>query len=385
MRIGIDARFLTHPQRGGFKTYAESLIMAIAKVDSDNEYILYVDRQPLPTTPLPDQPNFRVRVLSGKQHSYEMAWREQWALPQEARRDHIDVFHSPCLTAPILLDVALVVTIHDMIWYHPARYSPNHARGSKRRYMELYYRWVTEIAARKANAIITVSNASKQCIIQYLRIPDDRVFVIYEATKSIFRPTTDKKTSNMFLRSHGLQSNYVLGVGSADPRKNIQTLIRAYAVLPEHLRQQYKLVIVWNHGLLASEAVSEAQKLGVTSRVLFLHNISDDDLIILYNQASLFVFPSLEEGFGLPPLEAMACGLPVVAADNSSIPEIVGDAALQFSAQDADGLAELMSSVLTNPSLRAEMSRRGIERAAYFSWEKCALETIKVYKTAVPS
>ncbi len=382
MRIGIDAKFLTHPQKGGFKTYTENLIRAIAEVDKENEYILYIDRQPLETDLIPVQPNFSISVVSGDHKIYGMPWREQYTLPQQIKKDNLDLFHAPCLTAPIWLDIPLVVTLHDMIWFYPHRYTGNKVWFSRRGLMSWYYRIVPEMIARRANAVITVSEAAKQSIIQYMRIDDDHIFVTYEAANSLYHPLDEHRTGDIIEKYH-LQSNFILGIGSADPRKNIKMLIRAYAQLSEPLKQNYQLAIVYNHKSLASESFLEAEHLGVLDRVLFLEEVSDQDLACLYNRASLFVFPSLEEGFGLPPLEAMACGTPVLAANNSSLPEIVGDAALQFDAENVGELAELISSVLANPELQLEMKKRGIDRAATFSWKRCGIETIEVYKNIV--
>lgn len=382
MRIGIDARFLTHPQKGGFKTYTENLILALAGIDKENEYILYLDRQPLQDFPMPNQPNFTFRVVSGVHQIYGMPWREQYSLRRQIKKDRPDLFHAPCLTAPVLLDLPLVVTIHDMIWYYPDRYSGNRLSLGKRGLMRWYYQTVPKVAARRANAVITVSEAARQSILKYLRIDEDRIFVTHEAASSIFRPLEDCRAEHI-LAKYQLRSNFILGIGSADPRKNIKTLIRAYALLPEPLRQTYQLAIIYNHKSLASASFQEAEHLGILNHVLFLEEVSDQDLVHLYNMASLFVFPSLEEGFGLPPLEAMACGTPVLAANNSSIPEIVGDAALQFSAENVRELTDLISNVLTNLNLQQDMKKRGIDQAATFSWRNCALETLKIYEKVV--
>jgi len=379
MRIGIDARFLTHPQKGGFKTYTENLICAIEDIDRENEYFLYLDRQPVATDLIPVRPNFITRVVSGSRKFYGMPWREQYALPRQIKKDSLDLFHSPCLTAPLYLDLPLVVTIHDMIWYYPNRYSSNGRGINKRSLMMQYYKAVPEMAARKANAVITVSMAAKQSIIENMQISDDRIFVTHEAAGSLYHPLDSRDTADVVEKYH-LPSNFILGIGSADPRKNIKTLVRAYASLPEPLRQTYHLAIVYHHKSLASDVLSDVEKLGILDNVHILDGVSDQDLAGLYNRASVFAFPSLEEGFGLPPLEAMACGTPVLAANNSSIPEIVGEAALQFKADDVAKLTELISNVLTDPKLQAEMKKSGIEQAYTFSWKKCGMETVQVYQ-----
>lgn len=380
MRIGIDAKFLTHPQRGGFKSYTENLIRALSELDRNNEYILYLDRPPSPEAKIPQYPNFSYKIVSGGDAFYGMPYREQVVLPRQLRTDGLDLFHAPCLTVPLLINVPFVVTIHDTIWLYPTRYSIDKARFGKRKFMEWYYRFMPEIAARKAKGVITVSHAARENIVNYLHVPEDRIFVTYEAANEIYHPIQDQSLIGTVPRKYGLESNYILAIGSADPRKNIKSLIRAYALLSESIRDTYCLVIVWNHKLLASELLLEAKILGVSKQVFFIENVSDPDLVILYNQAIMFVFPSLEEGFGLPPLEAMACGTPVLAANNSSIPEIVGDVAILFSAGNTDELASSITRVLNNPDLQRRMKTVGIERAAKFSWKNCALETIDVYK-----
>ncbi len=193
MRIGIDARFLTHPQMGGFKTYTENLIMAISEIDKENEYVLYLDRQPAPTAPIPRQSNFTTSIITGDRQFYGMAWREQYALPRRIKKDHLDLFHAPCLTAPVVLGLPLVVTIHDMIWYYPDRYSPKRPAFGKRGFMRWYYRTIPRIATLKAQAVITVSGAAKRSILQYMQISDDQIFITHEAANSLYRPLDDHR------------------------------------------------------------------------------------------------------------------------------------------------------------------------------------------------
>jgi glycosyltransferase involved in cell wall biosynthesis len=380
MRIGIDAKFLTHPQRGGFKSYTENLIGALAELDKVNEYVLYIDRQPTPEAKIPQFSNFSYKIVSGDNSFYGMPWREQVALPLQIHLDRLDLFHAPCLTAPVLMDAPLVVTIHDTMWLYPTRYLPEKTRFGKRKLMEWYYRFVPEIAVRKARGVITVSHAAKENIVSYLHLHSDQIFVTPEAANEGYHPVEDQNLTQTVLQKYGLGENYILGIGSTDPRKNIKSLIKAYALLPDSIQNMYRMVIVWNHKLLASEVLLEAETLGILKKILFVENVSDQDLLILYNRATVFVFPSLEEGFGLPPLEAMACGTPVLAADNSSIPEIVGDAALKFQAEDTGQLAELITKVITNPNLQARMKKSGLERANGFSWRNCGEATLGVYQ-----
>lgn len=381
MRIGIDARFLTHPQAGGFKTYTQNLIAALAEVDRDNEYRLYVDREP--SAPLGYGPNFEVCIVPGTLPLVGMAWREQVGLARRAAQDRLDLLHAPSLTAPARCPCPTVVTVHDTIWLWPERFSPGKAASRKRDLMRAYYRHVPRIAAHAAARVITVSQASKDAIVQDLDIPAARITVTPEAAGAAFRPVEDPERLTAARRKYDLPAEFLLAIGSADPRKNIAGLVAAYAALPDGLRARRPLAVVWTHAHLAAALAQQAEALGVASRLCFLRDVSDDDLVSLYNAASLFVFPSRFEGFGLPLLEAMACGTPVVAADNSSIPEIAGDAARLVNAEDPAALAAAIEAVLSDPDERAAMRARGLARAAQFSWARCARETRAVYERII--
>jgi glycosyltransferase involved in cell wall biosynthesis len=384
MRIGIDARFLTHPQPGGFKTYTQNLTMALAEVDAENEYVLYIDRPPDQDTRLPDRPNFATRIVPGSLPLLGMPWREQVGLSRQAARDKLDLLHSPSLTAPLRLACPSVVTIHDMIWFFAEKFSRHTPSFGKRKLMEWYYRFVPQFAVRNASAILTVSHAAKESIVQHLGLSPDQVFVTHEAASPIYRRVDDLEKIEAVRRKYHLASDFVLAIGSADPRKNVAALVRACTLLPTLLQERYQLAIVWTHHLLAPGMAEQIKASGINSQVRFLEGVSDEELVLLYNAASLFVFPSLYEGFGLPPLEAMACGTPVVAANNSSIPEIVGDAALLFDAKDTEAMACVIAQVLADGALQAGLIEKGLKRAASFSWAKCARETVAVYRW-VPS
>lgn len=381
MRIGIDARFLTHPQRGGFKTYTTHLIAALTRLDAANDYVLYTDRPLDATSTLP--PNFRAEVVPGAAPMVGLAWREQVDLPRRVARDQLDLLHAPCLTAPLRLACPLVVTIHDMIWRFPEEFSAGVRLPLRRRLMAAYYRHLPARAARHATVVITVSEAARASIAEHLAIPAARIVVTHEGPAPHFRVLADRTAVMAQHLQHGVPDGYLLAIGSADPRKNMTRLVEAYAALPAALRALHHLAIVWTHGYLAQEIAAQVATLGVREQVHFLHAVDDVALVQLYNGATLFVFPSLYEGFGLPPLEAMACGAPVAAADNSSIPEIVGDAALLFAARQVDQITGAMHTALVDAPRRADLRRRGLERVRRFSWEACAEQTLRAYAQAV--
>jgi glycosyltransferase involved in cell wall biosynthesis len=379
MKIGIDSRFLTHPQKGGFKTYTENLVSNIALLDQKNEYILYLDRPPAQDTRIPVQENFSYRILK-QAPVIGMPWREQVQLSVQTNRDRIDLLHSPCLTAPLMSSCPLVMTIHDMIWLFPKKYSRSHTFSLQWKLMEWYQLVVPRAAARRASAILTVSQQSKDSIVEHLGIDPDHIFVTQGAVNSSFHPVRDAERLQTLREKYQLPSRFVLAIGSADPRKNIETLVQAYALLPENVRKEYHLVIVWTAATLAAATYKLVEVLGMNEYMHFINQVSNEELVLLYNKASLFVFPSLYEGFGLPMLEAMACGAPVIAANTSSIPEVAGDAALLVEAKDANGIANAILRILSDENLAAEMVQKGLKRNSMFSWKKCAIETLSIYQ-----
>ena len=308
-----------------------------------------------------------------------MPWREQVKLPRQTIKDRIDLFHSPCLTAPLNIPCPLVITVHDMIWASPKYFTSRSSWSLKRRFIDWYNYLIPKCAVRRASGVITVSNNSKKSILETFDINTRQIYVTYEAANMTFQLIDNINLINAVKNKYMLPSNYILALGAADPRKNIKKLIQAYSQLQAKLREKYQLAIVWAHPFLTSEIIKLVEDLGLQKSIHFLHQISNEDLALLYNAASLFVFPSLQEGFGLPLLEAMSCGAAVIAADNSSIPEIVGDAAILFDAQNINEISSAMAQVLMDYSLRLTLRNKGIERATRFSWEQCARKTIMVY------
>lgn len=379
MKIGIDARFLTHPQAGGFKTYSTYLIEALTRLDSANEYVLYLDRDAGRGPAWLAERNCTLRVIPGDTPLVGMPWREQVQLARAAARDRLDLFHAPCLTAPLHLGCPLVVTIHDMIWHTPPA-KPVRALGLKRALMARYYQTVPKLAVQRAAAVITVSQAAKRRIVAELGLQPEQVTVTYEAAGPVFGRMAGETAAARIRQRFGLERGYILAIGSADPRKNIATLITAYGQLPQPLQARHPLVIVWTHSLLSTAMAHLVARLGLAERVRFVQGVSDEELCGLYSLAALFVFPSREEGFGLPLLEAMTCGTPVIAAGNSSIPEIAGDAALLVDAEGAAEMAAAMTALLTGAAQQRDLIARGYRRAAQFSWQRCAAETLDVYQ-----
>jgi glycosyltransferase involved in cell wall biosynthesis len=267
-----------------------------------------------------------------------------------------------------------------MMWHAPPPTTV--APSVKRRLIAAYYRYIPALAAARAAMIITVSNAARADIMRHLRLPEERIAVTLLAANEAFRPLRDAASHDAVRQAYGVDPGYVLAIGASDPRKNVSAAVEAYARLPQQVRERHHLAIVWAHPQLAESTRQQIARLGLQPQVHLLPSLNMQQLAQVYSAAAIFVFPSRYEGFGLPPLEAMSCGTPVVAANNSAIPEVVGDAGILFETDDIAALAAGMERVLTDPALHRDLAARGLARAAEFSWERCARQTVQAYAQA---
>lgn len=380
--IAIDARAVSHPQPGGFKTYTENIINHLPEKRDSYRYTIFFDR-PVAKSPISSRPDLSIEVIHNKLPFMGVLYREHISVPYRLSKGKANLVHFPSASAAFWTPCPSIITIHDTIELMSLAKSYA-GRSAKRTLMHLYYFYNQIHAVKKAAAILTVSNNSKTDIIRYFGVPGEKIFVTYEAPNEIFNRMNDQHKYDEIKVKYEVNGPYILGIGSADPRKNLKCLIKAYSHLPAELIEKFQLVIILTHNRFQDITYAQVKNLGLAHRVKFLDAVSDQDIAIIYNNASLFVFPSLYEGFGLPPLEAMACGVPVLAAHNSSIPEIVGEAAVLVDDIDGNGdcseMAGKMSRILIDKEYQKVLSDRGIERAKMFSWHRCAEETLKVYE-----
>jgi glycosyltransferase involved in cell wall biosynthesis len=288
-----------------------------------------------------------------------------------AWRRGLALVHDPTGAAPLgLTSARRVVTVHDVIPYvYPQTCS---------RLDWLIYRFWLPLVVSRLDAIITVSAQSKSDIVKYLRVSPEAVIVIPEAASTNYRPLSATACQPVLAR-YGIDFPYVLYVGSIEARKNLPRLLQAFAYLQGRL-EHWKLVVVGARRWKSSPVYETVRRLGLEQRVHFTGYVEEADLPALYSAASLFVFPSLYEGFGLPVLEAMACGTPVVTSNTSSLPEVAGDAALLVDPYDVAAIAKAVRRLLEDTALAADLRTRGLARAAQFNWERTARETIAVYE-----
>ncbi len=367
MRIGIDAR-IVHYTQAGIAQYILRLIQGLAEVDRENEFVLLQSRKDKHR--LVDRPNFKRALLWTPSHHR----LEQWTLWVEVSGLDLDLLHSPDFIPPFRRNCKSVITIHDLAFLlYPNFLTKESAR---------YYGQIDQ-AVKRTDHIIAVSESTKRDAVRLLGVPERKITVIYESANPIYRPINDHRVLEGVKNKYGISGDFILFVGTIEPRKNLPGLLRAYRRLLDDYKLRVKLVLVGRRGWLCEEVFALVEKLRLEDEVLFLGRVPLEDLLHLYNAARLLVHPSFYEGFGLPPLEAMACGTPVVASNTSSLPEVVGDAGLLVDPHDTSALTVAIWRALTDENLRADMIAKGFKRAQCFSWEKMARETLELYRRVV--
>jgi glycosyltransferase involved in cell wall biosynthesis len=364
VRIGIDARILAY-RRGGIASYVAHLLPALAALDPEPDYRIL--RNWRDRTAAEAGPNFRrATVWTPCHHRFE-----RWALGIEVTRLRLDLMHSPDFIPPALGARRSVITVHDLNFlYYPQFLTPE-----SRRYYAGQIRW----AVGRAAHILTDSEATRRDVVCMLEVPPEKVTTVHLAADPAFRPMSQDQVDPVLAR-YGLERGFLLFVGTLEPRKNLPGLLTAYRLLLDRRATRAPLVIVGGRGWLYDEVFQRAESLGLSERVRFLSDVPDADLPAITNGAALLVTPSFYEGFGLPALEAMACGTPVVISDRGSLPEIVGEAGVQVDPDDPPAIAAGMSRVLSDAHLRRQLEQTGMARAATFTWAKAARETLAVYR-----
>jgi len=364
--IAFDARLAYYRRESGIGQYIVHLARWLPRLDPAHAYAILHSRKD-PVT-LADGPNSRRLNLWTPSHNRY----EQVAMPIELARARFDLLHSPDFIPPFRGRFRRVITVHDLTFL---RY-PQFVTAESRR----YYNDQIARAVRAADHISADSAATKVDLVDMLGVPADEVSVVWLAPDARFRPLPPADARPRLDRL-GLPERCLLFVGTFEPRKNVAGLLNAYRILIDRGGEPPPLVLAGRRGWLFDETMTRIDRLRLRERVVLLETPSDDDLVALYSSASALILPSHYEGFGLPVLEAMACGLPVVISGRGSLPEIAGEAALVVDdPDDADALASAIARVLSDDSLAADLHQRGLARVAEFSWERCARETLAIYR-----
>ncbi len=372
MRIGIDTRLAHYRREGGIAQYTLRLLQALLCLKSGDEFVVLHQRRDRLSDLVTDRNHacrLRARrLLTPPHHRYE-----QWTLPAEVAFAGIDVLHSPDFIPPFHRRCAAVITVHDLAFkLYPQLLTPESTA---------YYGQI-ERAVTSADQIIAVSEATRQDMLRLLPADAKKITVIHEAADPVYRPLADAAAAAQVLQKYRLTQPFILCVGTIEPRKNLPVLLRAFRMLPDRRRLGLQLAIAGPRGWLADDVFALHTQLGLGDQVRFLGAVPAAELAALYNAAALFVLPSLYEGFGLPVVEAMACGAPVVVSNVSSLPEVAGDAGLCLDPHDTRAWVDAVERVLDDEPLRQAMRQKSLQRAQAFSWERAAQETLRVYHNA---
>jgi len=366
MRIGIDARLIYYT-RDGISQYTLRLIQGLAELDQKENFLILRDRRDLLT--ITDNHSFRRADLwTPSHHRFE-----QWGLRFELPSLGLDLLHSPDFIPPFHRNFKSVITIHDLAFVlYPHFLTQDSAR---------YYGQIDQ-AVKSTDHIIAVSESTKQDTIRLLGAPESRISVIYEAANPAFRPMDKDEARAFAVRTYGLEE-YLLFVSTIGPRKNLPTLLHAFRALRDQYKVDTALAIVGREGWVSQSAFDLVDELELKDAVRFLGRVPLRDLVHLYNGAQALVHPSFYEGFGLPPLEAMLCGVPVICSNVAALPEVVGDAALLVPPDEVSEWTVAMWRMLNDQELRNEMRAKGYKRSQCFSLGKTARQTLEVYRRVI--
>ena len=393
MNIAIDGRTIAG-NKTGVGSYTERLVRALLQCDSRNHYYLFLTE---PNDHIEGPNVTKINIVGYGPPILNRYW-ENVLLPKEIQRYNIDIFFGPAYVLPYFVrfgtmlanipipmtlhfffnshrKVKYVVTIHDVI----SRIYPEYFT-LKMRIWQRFFLWN---AQKSADWVIADSQSTKNDILRFYPSYRDRVTVIYPELDDSFRIITDEAMLVRTKRKYSLPKKFILYIGTIEPRKNVEGIAATYRNLPPDIQSQYDLVIGGKLGWYATKIFNEIKIHRLESRIHFIGYVDDSFLPSLFTLASIFVFPSFYEGFGYPPLEAMACGVPVVSSDTSSLPEAVGNAAILVDPTDVQQISKAIENILRSGELAAELRRKGLERINLFSWKKCAEETLKVFEEVI--
>jgi glycosyltransferase involved in cell wall biosynthesis len=366
LKIGIEARWMIY-EKTGFGNYASNFLKEISRIDDNNEYSIYLNDDYENDIFL--KSNFKKIIIKRRPETYK-----HFSIPLDIimKKRKYDFYHYLYNAPSLLLPCPFILTIHDVSYKH----IPNMI--SRKDLLSIIFQM--SINAKRAARIISVSENTRNDIVNFFKVPEDRIEVIYEGVDDTFRVIKDADSRMRIACRYGLPEKFMLYVGTYLPHKNLETLLNAFCELKKNCDIPHKLVLAGKKGRNYESISRQISLLNLDEDVLTIGFVPDEDLPGLYNLSDVFIFPSLYEGFGLPLLEAMACGVPVISSRASCLPEIGGDGAVYFSPGNAQELADKVLEIINNISLRNIMIEKGLKRSKLFSWEKMAEKTLSLYE-----
>lgn len=380
MHIAIDGRTIVR-NRTGVGVYAERLVRSLLQTDQRNKYTLFLVEDDASLK----APNLEKVLIVGYDKMGPNRFWENFLLPRYLKKHCVDVYFSPAYVLPILSNSGsssrrsrrthFVVTIHDLVGFvHPETFTLK---------MRLWQRIFVSNAVRVADCLLVDSEATKLDLQKFFKVPDERVRIVHLSVDERFHIIRDQAILEQTRARYDLPSKFILYVGTLEPRKNVGRLATAYSLLPPILREEYALVLAGGLGWYSGSIKSEIEELRLGDRIRLLGYVEQSALPALYNLATLFAYLSFYEGFGAPPLEAMACGTPVMCSDASALPEVVGDAGVLVDPHDVQSIAALLEGLLTDDAWRVNLAAAGLARADAFKAHQKAEEVLRVFEEVV--
>ncbi len=372
MRIGIEAQRIFRKKKHGMDMVALELIKQLQIIDTQNEYFIFVntieDKESLQETA-----NFKIVYL--KESSYPV-W-EQYHLPKAVKEYKLDVLHCTSNTAPLYTSVPLVITLHDIIYLEKW----NFTQGTAYQIVgNLYRRWNVPQVVKKASHIITVSNFERGRIADYFKLPTHQLSAIYNGVGAHFKKVNNLAELERTKRTYNLPYNFIFYLGNTDPKKNVVGVLKALSILKKKGNLNTKLLMLDIDRDYLLNIMQQINDTGLMNDIVFSGYVPNKDLPAIYSQASLFLYPSLRESFGIPLVEAMACEVPIITSNTSSMPEVALDAALLVDPNNPYEIAETIHKLQTDLSLQKQLIQKGLERATHFTWKSNAELTLEIYK-----
>ena len=373
MIIGIDASRANKPIKTGVEWYSYYLIETLKKIDKKNQYFLYTNKK-LESRLAECPENFKEKVLKWLPVRFWTLIRLSWEM--KFGKNKPDLLFVPAHTIPLAVPKKSVVTVHDVGF---ERYPELYQWADK-----FYHRWSIKFIKRNVTKILTISEFSKQEIMHFYNIPAEKIIVVPIAfDNQVYRVLEKKGDEQVTINDrYGINGPYFMFVGRIEAKKNIPNLIKAFGEFRKNNpNDEHKLVLIGKTGYAFEEVEENIFQYKLEPWVKILPYLPTEEVVFLLNNAKLFIFPSNYEGFGMPVLEAMACGCPVICSNTTALPEVAGEAAIKFNPQKIEAMAKAIETVVNNPQIGAALVGKGFEQIKKYSWEKCARETLEVFES----
>jgi glycosyltransferase involved in cell wall biosynthesis len=373
MKIGIEAQRIYRPKKHGMDIYALELIRAIQQIDTENEYVVFV--KPDKDVCLKASENLKIVEVKGKTY---VDW-EQISLPKAIEKEKIDLMHFTSNTASVKINCPFVLTLHDIIYLEKT-----YSDGSLYQIAGHFYRrWNVPRIATKAEYVLTVSEFEKVQIQKVLGIKYSKLKAVYNAYSQKFRVLEGDAFLGVVRDKYKLPPNYIFFLGNNAPKKNMKRVLEAYAAYTDQTPMPISLVLAESSEKEVLQLLSEINRKDVFNRIVLTGYVPHDELPYIYNLATLFLYPSLRESFGIPIIEAMACGVPVITSNTSAMPEVADEAAILVNPLDVKAITKAIKEVLSSQKLYNHLKYNGLSRAMFFSWESTARKTIQIYQSVL--